>query len=92
MTLVQEKTVTKAETITRIAATDYATHPAYGKLFGSPSLSTRLAALRRLLPTLWEQAVRRYKYGQSSQPAIAPGQSASGRRHDPQWSGRCSPD
>ena len=76
MTLVQEKTVTKAATITRIPATDYATHPAYGQLFGSPRLSTRLAALRRLLPILREQAVRRYKYGQSFQPAIAPGQSA----------------
>jgi hypothetical protein len=76
MTLVREKTVEKAATITRIPAIEYATHPAYGKLFGRPSLSTRVAALRRLLPILWEQAVRRYKYRHSFQPAIVTGQSA----------------
>ena len=75
MTLVQEKTVTKAATITRIPATDYATHPAYGKLFGKPGLSTRIAALRRLLPILREQAVRRYKYRPSLPPTSVPDQS-----------------
>jgi hypothetical protein len=41
-------------------------------------LSTRIAALRRLLPILREQAVRRYKYRHSFQPTIAPGHSALG--------------
>ena len=76
MTLVQEKTVTTTANITRIPATDYATHPAYGKLFGKPRLSTRIAALRRLLPILREQAVRRYRYGHSLPPTLAAGQPA----------------
>jgi hypothetical protein len=75
MTLVQEKPVTKTASITRIPTTDYATHPAYGKLFGKPAFPTRVAALRRLLPVLWEQAARRYKNRHRFPPMIAPGQS-----------------
>jgi hypothetical protein len=92
MTLVQEKTVIKAASITRIPATDYATHPAYGKLFGSPRLSTRVAALRRLLPILREQALRRYKYRHPFEPAFAPGQSALAGDMIRNGAGRCSPD
>ncbi len=44
--------------LTRIPDIDYANHPAYGKLFGKPSLSTRITALRRLLPHLKAQAIR----------------------------------
>lgn len=36
--------------LTKVPNPDYRNHPAYGKLFGKPGLSTRIAAFRRLWP------------------------------------------
>ena len=42
----------------RIPRADYANHPAYGKLFGRPSLFLRARALKRFLPQFFRQIKR----------------------------------
>ena len=39
--------------LSQIPKINYANHPAYGLLFGAPTMSLRIAALKRLLPYLW---------------------------------------
>ena len=46
----------KNASLSRIPRADYANHPAYGKLFGKPSLSLRIKALQRFLPEFFKQA------------------------------------